>query len=221
MTTGLPRVLAAFAVIGLGVAGEISHSAAQDGASDVAYVETVSGRVVAFAQRKPTLLDVLDLVSAGTALALPANSELQLCHYRLGKLLNLRGPLRASITASGLTTEDGKAVAASAELCAAPALSLLQGGVISRKVAFTTVNVPLRPVIKVVDRSKKSIRQVALWDDLRQKVLVRFERNTARPILEDDKSYLLVVEQDDGNELKMALKASVAARTGPLIVTVR
>jgi hypothetical protein len=221
MTTGILRALAALSVVGLGVTGESARLAAQDGASEVAYVETVSGRVVAFAQGKPILLDVLDLVRDGTALTLQADSELRLCHYRLGKLLSLKGPLRASITAAGLTTEDGKPVAASAESCAAPVLSLLQGGLVSRKVTFTSMDVSLRPIIKVVNQSKSPIRQVALWDDLRKNVVVTFEGNTARPKLEAGQSYLLVVDQGDGNESKITLKASAATRSGPLILTVR
>jgi hypothetical protein len=221
MTNGILRALAVLSVAALGVTSESSRLAAQDSAPEVAYVETVSGRVVAFAQGKPTLLDVLDLVRDGTALTLQADSELRLCHYRLGKLLNLKGPLRASITAAGLTTEDGKSVAASAESCAAPVLSLVQGGVVSRKVAFTTVDVSLRPMIKVVNQSKSPIRQVALWDDLRQNVVVTFEGNTARPKLDADQSYLLVVDQGDGNESKITLKARAATRSGPLILTVR
>ena len=221
MTTGILRALAALSVVGLGVTGESSPLAAQSSASEVAYVETVSGRVVAFAKGKPILLDVLDLVRDGTALTLQADSEIRLCHYRLGKLLNLKGPLRASITAAGLTTEDGKSVAASAESCAAPVLSLVQGGVVSRKVALTTVDVSLRPIIRVVNESKNPIRQVALWDGLRQNVVATFEGNTARPKLEADQSYLLVVDQGDGNEPKLTLKASAATRSGPLILTVR
>jgi hypothetical protein len=221
MTTGILRALAALSVVGLGVTGESSRLAAQSGTPEVAYVETVSGRVVAFAQGKPILLDVLDLVRDGTALTLQADSEIRLCHYRLGKLLNLKGPLRASITAAGLTTEDGKPVAASAESCAAPVLSLVQGGVVSRKVALTTVDVSLRPIIRVVNESKNPIRQVALWDGLRQKVVMTFEGNTARPKLDADQSYLLVVDQGDGNESKLTLKASAATPSGPLILTVR
>src|SRR5262245_62492665 len=221
MTTGILRALAALSVVGLGVTGESSPLAAQSGASEVAYVETVSGRVVAFAKGKPILLDVLDLVRDGTALTLQADSEIRLCHYRLGKFLNLKGPLRASITAAGLTTEDGRPVAASTDSCAAPVLSLVQGGVVSRKVAFTTVDVSLRPIIKVVNEGKSPIRQVALWDDLHQNIVMTFEGNTARPKLDADRSYQLVVEQGDGNEAKITLKASAATRSGPLILSVR
>jgi hypothetical protein len=221
MATGILKVLAALSVVGLGVTGASSAVVAQSGASEVAYVETVSGRVVAFAQGKPILLDVLDLVRDGTALTLQSDSEIRLCHYRLGKFLNLKGPLRASITAAGLTTEDGKPVAASAESCAAPILSLVQGGVVSRKVALTTVDVSLRPIIRVVNQSKNPIRQVALWDGLRQNLVTTFEGDTARPKLDTDQSYLLVVDQGDGNESKITLKASAGTRIGPLILTVR
>jgi len=221
MTTGILRALAASSLVGLGATGASSPVAAQNAASEVAYVETVSGRVVALAQGKPTLLDVLDPVRDGTALTLQADSEIRLCHYRLGKFLNLKGPLRASITTAGLTTEDGKPVAASAEACAAPILSLVQGGVVSRKVALTTVDVSLRPIIRVVNQSKNPIRQVALWDGSRQKLVATFEGNTARPKLDADQSYLLVVDQGDGNESKITLKASAATRPGPLILTVR
>ena len=58
-----------------------ARSAAQEAAADVGYVEDVSGRVVAFAQGKPTLLDALDVISDRTRLDLQANSELRICHY--------------------------------------------------------------------------------------------------------------------------------------------
>jgi hypothetical protein len=83
------------------------------------------------------------------------------------------------------------------------------------------VDVSLRPIIRVVNESKNPIRQVALWDGLRQNVVMTFEGNTARPKLDADQSYLLVVDQGDGNEPKLTLKASAATRSGPLILTVR
>ena len=42
-----------------------------------------------------------------------------------------------------------------------------------------------------------------------------------RPTLEEDKSYLLIVERRDGDDLKMLLHASDANQAGPLIVVVR
>jgi hypothetical protein len=208
-------------LIGLGGVGVISGSAAQEAASDVAYVETVTGNVIAVAQGKPGLLDVLDTIGDRTRLALTANSELRLCHYQLRKLVSLKGPLRASVSASGVTIESGKAVAPSAETCAVPVVSTLQGGFLSRNVGSSATNVPLRPSIKVVNNGTKTIRQIALWDSMRQTLLATFERNAARPLLEDGKSYVLVVEQGDGSELKMVLQAAAGTRTGPLIVVVR
>jgi hypothetical protein len=84
-----------------------------------------------------------------------------------------------------------------------------------------TTDVPLRPSIKVVDRGTKAIRKIALWDDMQQTILATFDRKMARPLLDNGKSYLLVIEQSDGGELKMLLQAREATRTGPLIVVVQ
>ena len=213
------RAVLVLSLIGLGGAIAISGSRAQD--ADVAYVEAVTGNVVAAVQGKPGLLDVLDVISDRTRLDLTANSDLRLCHYQLRKLVAMRGPLRASVSAAGVTLENGKAVAPSSESCAVPVVSTLQGGFVSRNIAFTATNVPLRPSIKVVNQGTKTIRQIALWDAKRQTLLATFQRNTARPLLEDGQSYLLVVEQGDGSELKMTLQAAAGTATGPLIVVVR
>ena len=55
----------------------LSLGIGQASGAEVALVESVSGRVVAFAAGKPTLLDALDVVSEGTQLDLQANSELR------------------------------------------------------------------------------------------------------------------------------------------------
>ena len=133
----------------------------------------------------------------------------------------MRGPLRASISASGVTAENGKAIDATSEACAAPVVSTFQGGFVTRAIALTTTNVPLRPSIKVVDRGTKPIRKITLWDDTQRTMVGTFDRNVARPLLDNGKSYLLVIEQSDGGELKMVLQASAATQTGPLIVVVR
>jgi hypothetical protein len=199
----------------------VSHSAAQGAAADVAHVEAVSGRVVASSQGKPALLDVLDTVADQTRLDLMPDSELRICHHRMRKLVVMKGPLRASVSASNITLENGKAVAPSAETCAAPVLSTFQGGVMSRNIAVATTPVALRPSIKVVNRGSKAIRKIALWDDARRTILTTFDRNVARPTLENAKSYLLVVELGDGSELTRILQANEAIRTGPLFLVVR
>jgi hypothetical protein len=211
----------ALSAMGLWLGISISRSAAQGAPSDVAYVEAVSGRVVASAQGSPALLDVLDIIGDRTRLDLQANSELRICHYGTRKFVNLKGPMRASVSAAGVTVENGNAVAASAEPCAAPVVSTFQGGIISRNIAFTTTDAPPRPAIKIVNRGTKTIRQISLLDAAQKKLPVAFERNMARPVLDEGQTYVLLVELGDGSELKMMLRAVAGARSGPLIVVVQ
>ena len=140
------RILALFLSLGFaaGAGAEGSHigsspspapespSAAQ--ATDVAYVEAVSGRVVAFAHGSPALVDALDVISDQTRLDLLANSELRVCHYRTQRFVTLKGPARVTISADGVTAGAGKAADASTETCAAPAVLKLQGGLLTRGV---------------------------------------------------------------------------------------
>jgi hypothetical protein len=216
----LTKALLLCSAVGL-AAGGVSPSAAQGTAPDVAYVETVSGSVVASSQGTLTVLDALDVIGDQTRLNLQANSELRICHYRTRKIVRLIGPLRALISASAVTAEGGKAIDSTSETCAAPVVSTFQGGFVTRNVALMTTDVPLRPSIKVIDRGTKAIRKIALWDDMQQTILATFDRKMARPLLDHGKSYLLVIEQSDGGELKMLLQAREATRTGPLIVVVR
>src|SRR6478609_2866954 len=88
-----------------------TRSAAQEAAADVGYVEDVSGRVVAFALGKPTLLEALDVISDQTRLDLQANSELRICHYPTRQFLTLKGPLKASVSQDGVTADNNKATA--------------------------------------------------------------------------------------------------------------
>jgi hypothetical protein len=203
-------------------------AAAQDD-GDVAYVEGISGRVVALAEGKPTLLDALDVISDRTRLDLQANSELRICHYPTRQLLTLKGPLRASISRDGVTAENSKIAVASAGTCAAPVVSTFQGGVVSRGtgavgaagVKTANVNVALRPSIRIINRGPQPIQKVLLLDGDSNEVLMVFERNIARPNLAEGQSYVLVVERNDGSEFKMTLQASAVAQTDPLIVVVR
>ena len=126
------RAAIALCTIGLGAGAGISPSAAQ--ATDVAYVEAVSGRVVAFAHGSPALVDALDVISDQTRLDLLANSELRVCHYRTQRFVTLKGPARVTISADGVTAGAGKAADTSAETCAAPAVLKLQGGLLTRGV---------------------------------------------------------------------------------------
>ena len=104
-------------------------------ATEVAYVSDVSGRVVAFMEGRPTLLDALDVVADQTRVDLLANSELRICHSRTQQVFILKGPLTATISQDGLTTDNGKRVVVSTERCAAPIVSKSQGGLVSRAVS--------------------------------------------------------------------------------------
>jgi len=129
-------VMAAIVVWTLVLAGGtgISQSAAQEAATGAAYVESVDGRIVAFSRGKPALLDALDVLSDRTRLDLQVNSEVRICHLRTHRLLTLRGPLRALITADGVAAENSQAIEASAGACAEPIVSKYQGGLVSRGV---------------------------------------------------------------------------------------
>jgi hypothetical protein len=79
------RAVVVFSMV-LGEDLGLSPSTAQESAAtDVGYVEAVSGRVVAFARGAPVLVDVLDVISDRTRFDLLTNSELRLCHYRIGR----------------------------------------------------------------------------------------------------------------------------------------
>jgi hypothetical protein len=132
--SGCKLRMAVAVLIGFGAAAGISQSAAQEVAGDVAYVEGVSGRVVAFSRGRPVLLDVLDTIIDRTRLDLQPQSELRICHYGTQRLVILKGPARASISADGVIAESGHAINAAAGICATPVASRFQGGLVSRGV---------------------------------------------------------------------------------------
>jgi hypothetical protein len=201
--------------------GYVSPAAAQNTAGEVAYVESVNGRALAMVQGKPTLLDSLDVIDEKTRIDLLASSELRLCHYRTQRIFTLTGPLRASVTDAGVAGEKGNAIAPSAETCVRPVMSNFQGGIIARTTGIPSTKVALQPAIKIVDRSQNGIRNIALWDSAQRTIVASFEKNTARPTLDDGRSYLLVVGRNDGSELKMMLQATRSNNTRPLILTIR
>jgi hypothetical protein len=83
----------------------------------------VNGRVVAFAQGKPILLNPLDTISDRMRLDLQANSELRICHYPTRQFLTLKGPLTASISRDGVTADNNKTAVAATGPCVAPVVS--------------------------------------------------------------------------------------------------
>jgi hypothetical protein len=117
-----------------------SGLAAAQEAVEVGFVENVSGRVVALAAAKPTLLDALDVVTDGTRLDLQPNRELRICHYQMRQYLTLRGPVRASVSRDGVVVESNKSAVTAAGSCAAPSESSFQGGIVMRGLKVIPVN---------------------------------------------------------------------------------
>jgi hypothetical protein len=105
--------------------------AAQEASRDVAFVETVKGRVVAFASGAPTLLSPSEVITNRTRVDVLANSELRLCHYQTARFLTLKGPARIIVSVEGVSVEAGKAVVSS-ETCGLVEASAHQGGLVAR-----------------------------------------------------------------------------------------
>jgi hypothetical protein len=127
------RALLVFSTV-LAAGSGLSPSAAQEAATEVGFVEAVSGRVVAFARGAPVLVDVLDVVGERTRFDLLTDSELRVCHYRLRRFVTMRGPAIVTVSADGITVEAGPAVDISEETCAAAQASKFQGGIVARGV---------------------------------------------------------------------------------------
>jgi hypothetical protein len=119
-------VLATVFAAGLGAA----PSMAQQTSSDVAYVEAVSGRVVAAGRENPVLVKAFEVISEQTRLDLLPNSELRLCHYHMQRFLTVKGPARVTVSADGITVEAGAVV--SQETCGFALASKFQGGFVAR-----------------------------------------------------------------------------------------
>jgi hypothetical protein len=208
------------AMLLLGGLDGIAAASAQQSAIEVAYVEDVSGHVVALAQGKPILLSALDIISDRTRLDLQANSELRICHYPTRQFLTLKGPLKASISREGVSVENNKPAVAATGSCVAPVVSTVQGGLVSRAAGAKPLSVSLQPTIRVVNRGPEPIRKAVLWDGGAKNVVMSFERDAARPTLRDGQFYLLIVERSDGSEVKMMLQANAHTRGDPVIVMV-
>jgi hypothetical protein len=129
------RAVVIFATL-LGAGSGLSPSAAQELSTDVGFVEAVSGRVVAMTRGTPVLVDVSDVISDRTRFDLLANSELNLCHYRIGRFITLRGPARIIVSKDGITVQAGHPVDVSQETCTVVQESKFQGGIVARGVSI-------------------------------------------------------------------------------------
>jgi hypothetical protein len=115
----------------------IAPLAAQEASRDVAFVETVTGRVVAFASGTPALLGPLDVITDRTRVDVLANSELRLCQYRTSRFLTVKGPARIIVSADGIKVEAGNVVDVLRETCSVVEASAHQGGLVARGISYT------------------------------------------------------------------------------------
>ena len=120
----------------IAVSGAFSPSAAQEPTPDVAYVISLSGRVLASVRGTPSLLDTASIIGDRARLDLMANSELQVCHHGLQRFVTMTGPARVTVSTASVLVESGKAAVISKETCATPQVSNFQGGVVTRGVSF-------------------------------------------------------------------------------------
>ena len=128
------RATVVFSVV-LSACFVVSPSTAQPAASDVAYVEAVSGRVVAAARGTPVLVEALDVISDRTRFDLLPNSELRLCHYHMRRFVTVTGPARVTVSADRLTVEAGREAEVLQEACGFALASKFQGGFLARGVS--------------------------------------------------------------------------------------
>jgi hypothetical protein len=131
-----------WSALGMALGIAPTTAVAQDAAADVAYVESVGGRVVAFSLGKPALLEALDIIHDQTQLDVLAKSELRICHYQSHQLLTLTGPLKASISRNGVTVDNAKGTVVSAGPCVRPVASTFIAGILSRGLKITNVSPP-------------------------------------------------------------------------------
>ena len=124
------RKTALFAAMILGSC--LNPLAAQEAFPDVAFVETVTGRVVAFASGAPTLLGPSEVITNRTRVDVLANSELRVCHYLTSRFLTVKGPARIIVSVEEVNVEAGKAVEVSRDTCGLAEASAHQGGLVAR-----------------------------------------------------------------------------------------
>lgn len=206
-----------FATVGFAMLGSLSAATAQAGRKDVAYVMAITGHASASEEGNSADLDGLDIIYQGTQIDLDANAELRLCHYRLRKLVTLKGPLHAVVSASGIATDHGDAAVSAREPCTAPAVSTIQGGVAYRALVQPT-QVGLNPSIKLLDSRSRRVHKAMILDEGRRATVVSFNHGVARPQLTDGQDYSLVVELNDGRKWRLLLRASAAADNSVVIL---
>jgi hypothetical protein len=119
------------ATLALGPVHAMAEAAPQGGA-DVAFVEEVTGRVVAHSHGMKKPLEKFVILSERTRLELGPNSELRICHYGVNRVVTLSGPLLAVVSKDGVTAENGRINSEAPAKCAPPATWKKPGGLMMR-----------------------------------------------------------------------------------------
>src|SRR3954451_2109173 len=132
---------------------------AQEASSDVAFVETVTGRAVALVTGRPTLVGPLEVITNRTRVDVLANSELRLCHYQTARFLTVKGPARIIVSVDEINVEAGKVVVTS-ETCGLVEASAHEGGLVAGGYREERES-PLRPACEPAER--RSLHRPSLY----------------------------------------------------------
>ncbi len=201
----------------LSLSARLQNAQAEPSANYVAYVESVAGAVDGAQGR----LNILDPVADGARLYLKSSSsELRICHFATHQLKSLKGPMRALVSARGVTAETGAAVT-SAGACATPVISTIQGGVALRAIP-PVVEVSLRPRIKFINETGRPIRTATLRD-IRTETVEELgpAEAVSEPQLCKNQTYLLSIKFADGSASQMKLYANPGADPAVVILRIR
>jgi hypothetical protein len=127
--------------------------------------------------------------------------------------------MHAVISAAGISTSKGVEITSAHQPCAAPVVSVVEGGAAYRAVVPATV-VGLRPSIKLSSTVSAGIREAVIWDEERRSVAA-LQHGMAKPRLTDGKEYALVVELNDGRQWRLPLRANATSNTLAIILVLR
>jgi hypothetical protein len=205
----LPRwsmLLAGAALAAPGMAVPLATAA---GAAEVAYVDEVSGAPAIMAGDGSAPVVALDILSPDQALVLPPGSRVRLCHYGVKSIYDLAGPMKVTVTASGVLSAEGEILVPGPQVCSEPAVSILQGGVVFRGTKGDGApRITPSPRIRIVAPAAAGLRTVRIEDNLSGGTVAEFRSGLARPRLQAGRIYRVVAELASGEKRTVFLRAA-------------
>lgn len=202
------------------VASGVVGCAAAD--AEIAYVDDSSGSLFRSRAGVETALDVLDTLSVGQTLVIPANSSVRVCHYAVGLVFVIGGPVKALVTETGLVADNGQALPPSTQSCNRPSLSVVQGGVVFRETNSSgALKVSLRPRIRLAIASATQVKSARIVDFSAGETVALFERMRAIPQLAPDRLYRIIVDLQGGETRSLYVRTGEGDVATALIVIVR